>query len=171
MCDFHELIELFCCSVIKLCPTLCDPMDCSIPGSSVLHCLLESAQTHVHWVSDAIQPSRPLSSPSPPAFILTESILDLSFLPSNRQECPISPSLVRTVRTIHWSPLPLWNPVDPLTLTHRRFHLLSYYMGTTWDLMCWEKNGLENTRHSKTNLSVQGQVLSAGQPAQSGFEY
>ena len=46
-------------------PTLCDPMDCSMPGFPVLHHLPELAQTHIHWVSDAIQPSRPLSSPSP----------------------------------------------------------------------------------------------------------
>ena len=50
------------------CPTLCDPMDCSMSGSSVLHYLLKFAQIHVHWVGDAIQPSCPLSSPSPPAF-------------------------------------------------------------------------------------------------------
>ena len=54
-----------CCLVARLCPTLCDPMDCSIPGFPVLHCLQEFVQTHVHWVSDAIQPSDVLLSPSP----------------------------------------------------------------------------------------------------------
>ena len=49
------------------CPTLCDPMNCSTPGLPVLHQLPEFTQTHVHWVSDAIQPSHPLSFPSPPA--------------------------------------------------------------------------------------------------------
>ena len=54
-------------SVAQSCLTLCDPMDCSTPGLPV-HCqLLEFTQTHVHWVSNAIQPSHPLSSPSPPA--------------------------------------------------------------------------------------------------------
>ena len=48
-----------CCSVTKLCPTLCDPTDRNTPGFPVLHCLLEFAQTHVHWVGDAIQPSHP----------------------------------------------------------------------------------------------------------------
>ena len=43
-----------CCSVAKWCPTLCDPMDCSTPGSSVLHCLLEFAQIHSRWAGDAI---------------------------------------------------------------------------------------------------------------------
>ena len=50
-----------CCSVAKSCPTLFNPMDCSTLGFSVLHYLPEFAQTHVHWVSDAIQPSHSLS--------------------------------------------------------------------------------------------------------------
>ena len=54
-------------SVAHLCPTLWDPMDCSTPGLPVHHQLLEFIQTHVHQVSDAIQPSYPLSSPSLPA--------------------------------------------------------------------------------------------------------
>ena len=54
-------------SVSQLCPTLCDPMNCSAPGLPVHHQLPELTQTHVHWVGDAIQPSHPLSSPSPPA--------------------------------------------------------------------------------------------------------
>ena len=53
-------------SVAQLCPTLCDPMVCSMPGLPVYHPLPEFTQTHVHWVGDAIQPSYPLSSPSPP---------------------------------------------------------------------------------------------------------
>ena len=51
-----------CFSVAQICPTLCDPMDYSTPDSPVLHHLLEFAQSHVHWVSDATQPSHPLSS-------------------------------------------------------------------------------------------------------------
>ena len=54
-------------SVPQSCPTLCDPMNCSMPGLPVHHQLPESTQTHVHRVGDAIQPSHPLSSPSPPA--------------------------------------------------------------------------------------------------------
>ena len=57
-------------SAAQSCPTLWDPMDCSMPGFPVHHKLPELAQTHVHWVSDAIQPS-PLSSPSP-AFNLSQ---------------------------------------------------------------------------------------------------
>ena len=60
-----------CCSVAQSCLTLCDPMNYSLPGFLFLH-HLELAQNHVHWVSDAIQPSHPLSSPSPPAFNLSQ---------------------------------------------------------------------------------------------------
>ena len=59
-------------SVTHLCPTLCDLMDCSTPGLPVHHQLPELAQTHVHRVGDAIQPSHPLLSPSPPAFNLSQ---------------------------------------------------------------------------------------------------
>ena len=59
-------------SVSQLCPTLCDSMDCSTPGLPVHLQLPEFTETHVHWVSDAIQPSRPLLSPSPPAFNLSQ---------------------------------------------------------------------------------------------------
>ena len=54
-------------SVSQSCPTLCDPMNCSMPGLPVHHQLLEFTETHVHRVRDAIQPSHPLSSLSPPA--------------------------------------------------------------------------------------------------------
>ena len=59
-------------SVAQLCPTLCDPMNCSTPGLPVHHQLPESTETHVHCVDDAIQPSHPLSSPSPPALNLSQ---------------------------------------------------------------------------------------------------
>ena len=59
-------------SVTQLCPTLCDPMNCSTPGLHVHHQLWEFIQTHVHWVSDSIQLFYPLSSPSPHAFNLSQ---------------------------------------------------------------------------------------------------
>ena len=59
-------------SVAQSCPTLCHPIDCSTPSFPVHHKYPECAQTHVHWVTDAIQPSHPLSSPSPPAFNLSQ---------------------------------------------------------------------------------------------------
>ena len=60
------------CSVTQSCPTLCNPMNGSMPGFPVYHQLPELAQTHVHPIGDAIQPSHPLSSPSPPAFNLSQ---------------------------------------------------------------------------------------------------
>ena len=59
-------------SVAQSCLTLCDPMDCRTPGLPIHHQLPEFTQTHVHWVGVAIQPSHPLSSPSPPAFNLSQ---------------------------------------------------------------------------------------------------
>ena len=59
-------------SVAQSCLTLCGPMDCSMPGLPVHQQLPESTQTRVHWFRDAIQPSHPLSSPSPPAFNLSQ---------------------------------------------------------------------------------------------------
>ena len=59
-------------SVAQSCPTLCNLMNCSMPGLPVHHQLLESTQALVHWVGDAIQPSHPLSSPSPPALNLSQ---------------------------------------------------------------------------------------------------
>ena len=59
-------------SVVHSCPTLCEPMDCSTPDLSIHHQLPELVQTHVHQVSDAIQPSHPLLSPSPSAFKLSQ---------------------------------------------------------------------------------------------------
>ena len=66
MVDLQFIVPSFCyCSFTQLCLTLCNPMDCSTPGFPVFHHLLEFAQTHVHWVSDTIQRSCSLSSPSP----------------------------------------------------------------------------------------------------------
>ena len=71
-CRANSLPVSCYCSVAKLYPTLCDPMDRSMPGPPVHHQLPEFTQTHVHRVSDAIQPSHPLSSPSPPALNLSQ---------------------------------------------------------------------------------------------------
>ena len=79
--SFSFIKRLFCysslsaiqfSSVAESCPVFCDPMDCSMPGLPLHHQLLELTQTHVLWVDDPIQPSYPLSSPSPPAFNLSQ---------------------------------------------------------------------------------------------------
>ena len=68
---YDTIISINVCSSVQFiaqcCPTLCNPMNCSMPGLPVHHQHSEFTQTHVHRVSDAIQPSHPLSSPSPPA--------------------------------------------------------------------------------------------------------
>ena len=69
---FCPKLSCSCCSAAKSCLTLCDPMDCSRPGFPVLHCLPEFAQTHVDCIGDAIRPSHPLSSLSPPPFNLSQ---------------------------------------------------------------------------------------------------
>ena len=94
--DFrHDWSDLACIhtnsysSVFQLCPTLCNPIDCSIPGFPALHHLPELAQTQVHWVSDAIQPSHLLSSSSP-AFDFSQH--QGQFFPSVGQIIGVSPS-------------------------------------------------------------------------------
>ena len=67
-----KIYSLCCCSVAQSCLTLFNPMDWGMLGFPVLHHLPELAQTHVHWVSDAIQPSHPLSSLSPPALNISQ---------------------------------------------------------------------------------------------------
>ena len=62
-----NLLQIYCCSVAKLYLTLCNPMDYSTPSFPVLHYILKFAQTHVHWVYDAIQLFHSLLPPSPPA--------------------------------------------------------------------------------------------------------
>ena len=64
----NNIPEIWVSSVTQSCPTLCDPINCSMPGLLPIHHQLpEFTQTHVHWLGDAIQPFHPLSSPSPPA--------------------------------------------------------------------------------------------------------
>ena len=90
------------------CVQLCDPMDCSTPGLPVHHQLLEFTQTHVHWVNDAIQPSHPLSPPSPPAFNLSqhESFLVSWLFTSGGQSIGVSASAsVLPVNIQDWFPL------------------------------------------------------------------
>ena len=69
-CLNKQIIDQFT-SVALSCPTLCDPMDCSTPGFPVHHQCLELTQTHVHWVSDAMQPSLSLSSLSPNGYSIS----------------------------------------------------------------------------------------------------
>ena len=82
-------------SVAQSCPTLCDPVDSSTPGFPVYHQLLKLTQTHVHRIGDAIQPSHPLSSPSP-AFSLSQhqGLLVSQFFTSGGQSIEASASVL-----------------------------------------------------------------------------
>ena len=79
-------------SVTQLCLTLCNPMDCSMPGFPVHHQLPEFAQTLVHWVSDAIQPSHPLSSPPLPSVLPSIKDFSRQFFASGGQSTEASAS-------------------------------------------------------------------------------
>ena len=107
-----RLFSKGCCfSVAKSCPTFCDPMDCRMPGFLVLHCLPEFAQTHIHWVGNAIQPSHPLPSFSPFAFNLSQhqGLLQwVSSSPSGGQSIGASASAsVLPINIQDWFPLGL----------------------------------------------------------------
>ena len=98
--------------VTHSCPDLCDPMDCSTPGVPVHHQLPESAETHVHWVSDGVQPSHPLSSPSRPALNLSHNQGFFFFFQMSQlftwggQSVGVSASTsVPPMNTHDWSPL------------------------------------------------------------------
>ena len=80
----HFKSTICCCLVTELCPTLCDPTDCSTSGSSVLHYFPDFAQTNIHWASDAIQPSQPLLPPTPPALNLLHHQSLLQWVSSHR---------------------------------------------------------------------------------------
>ena len=95
-------------SVTQLCPTLCNSMNRSMPGLPVYHQLPEFTQTHVHWVGDAIHPSHPLSSPSPPALSLSQpGSFQMSHpFSSGGQSIRVSASTsVLPMNTQDWSPL------------------------------------------------------------------
>ena len=95
-------------SVAQSCPTLCDPMDCSMPGLPVQHQLPEFTKTHVHWVGDAIQPSLTLSSPSPLPSIFPSIRVMCQLFPSGGQSSGASASTsVLPINIQDWFPLGL----------------------------------------------------------------
>ena len=106
---YHTIRFSSVSSVAQSCPTLSNPMDCSMPGLPVHHQLPEFTQTHVQWVSDAIQPSHPLSSPSPPALNLSQhqgSFQMSQFFKSGGQRIRVSASAsVLPMNIQDWFPL------------------------------------------------------------------
>ena len=159
---------VYCCfSVTKSCPTLYHPMDCSTPGLPVLHYLLKFAQTHVHQVSDAIQPSHPLLFPSPPAFNLSQHQDLFQWIGSSHQVAKewsfsINPSneywgliffridwfdLFVLQRTLESSPAPPFESINSSTLSffiiqvsHLSVH--DFWRNHSFDNMdlCWQSD-------------------------------
>ena len=128
----------YCCSVPQSCPTLFDPMDCSTPGFPVHH-LPELAQTHVHWVSDAIQPFHPLTTRSPPAFNISRHLDHYSF----------TKIVVPSLSGKHCA---LW--LRSLPRVHQVLHILStdYVLKLqkcAWQNLHWESGWGETSRVSK----------------------
>ena len=115
-----KIFWAFCFSVSQACPSLRDPMGCSTSGFPVLHHLPELAQAHVHWVSDGIQPSHPLSPTSPPALHLSkhQGLFQWagSFLASGGQGTGASASESVLLMNIQgWFPLVLTNLISLLS--------------------------------------------------------
>ena len=112
-----EYIVVYLLSHVRL----CNPMNCSTPGFPVLHHLSEFAQTHVHWVCDAIQPSHPLLPPSPPALSLWQHHVLFEWVSSSHQVAQVLelelqlPASVLPVNIQGWFPLDLqvWSPCCP----------------------------------------------------------
>jgi len=144
-----------CCSVTQSCLILCDPMDCSTPGfwSFTISWSLLILNVHwvsVHWVSDAIQPSHPLSSPSPPAFSLSHTwnlqIRVTDMRKWHRERCP---------KAIMWAhPLSPW----PRARCTDRTRLC----GPCWDELLWSctsggavlTRANKETKHNRTKRST-----------------
>ena len=134
---FHRLFPFFVFSVqfnsvTQLCPTLCDPMNRSRPGLPVHHQLLVFTQTHVHWVGDAIQPSHPLSSPSPPALNLSQHQGPFQWVNSSHE----------VAKVLEFQPQP-----QSFQWTSR--NILNIWKFTAHVLL---KPGLENFEHYFTSL-------------------
>ena len=105
---FHS--HLIFSSVAQSCLTLCDLGDCCTPGFPVHHQLPEFTQTHVHWVGDAMQPSHPLSYPSPPVFNLAQhqDLFKCQFFASSGQSIGVSASAsILPMNIQDWFPLGL----------------------------------------------------------------
>ena len=118
-----------CCSVAKLCLTLCNLMNCSMPGFPIIHYLPEFAQTHVHWISDAIQSSHPLSPPFPLALNLSQH-QGLFF--SRKLALPIKwPKYwgleSSKVSSTYWSALFLWETKTLLEYVYSLIHSTNTY--------------------------------------------
>ena len=129
-CELYILLcVLCCCSDTKLCLTLCNPINCSMPGYSVLHCFLEFAQIRVHLTDDAIQPSHTFSS-CPQSFSASGSFPMSWLFTSGGQTIGTSPSASVLPMTIQG-----WNKYKPIL-----FQILFHYrllQDTEYSSLCY----------------------------------
>ena len=111
---YSRCYTTICCSVAKLFLTLCDFMDYSVPGSSVIHYLLEFVQIHLHCVSDVIQPSQPLLPPSSLAFIFSQHKDLFQSINSSHQVAEVLlPSISRLFHLSKLKPNWTYQPIIP----------------------------------------------------------
>ena len=121
-----DVISIQFSSVTQSCPTLCDPMNHSTPGLPVHHQLPEFTQIHVHWVSDALQPSHPLLSPSPPALNISQHQGLFKWVSPLHQVVQ-----VHRPKSHHfqlWLPLCFWERSYPLPLGGPTCHRLTGWL-------------------------------------------
>ena len=140
-----------CCLVTQLCPTLCDPMDCIAPGFPVLYCLWGIALTHVHWVSDVIQPSHPVtpSSSCPQSFPVSRSFPMSQLLPSSGQS--IGASALASVL-----------PVTRLSSVSSVQSLSRVWLfATPWIAACQASLSITNSRSSLKLMSIESVMPSS----------
>ena len=116
-----------CCSVAKLCATLWDPVDCSMPGFPVFHHLPDFAQVHTHWIGDGIQPS-PLSSSSPSAFNLSQHQGLFQWVSCSHQVASIFPKNIQC-----WFPLRLTGLISLLSKLSLEHHCIGEKLIAAWD--------------------------------------
>ena len=119
-------------SVVQSYPTLCDPIDCKTPSFSVHHQFQELAQTNVHQVSDAIQPSHPLLSPSSPAFNLSQHQGLFQWVSSSHQVAKVLEFQLQHVLTMNiqdWVPRMDW--LDLLAVQGTLKSLLQHHSSKT----------------------------------------
>ena len=112
--------------VTQLCPTLCDPINCSTPSFPVHHQLLELIQTHVHQVSDAIQLPHPLSSPSPPAFSCSSCPTLCDPMDCSRPGLPVQNQLPEPIQTHVHQVSDAIQPSHPLSSSSPAFNRSQY---------------------------------------------
>ena len=128
----------FSCSVAQSCPALCNPVDCSMPGFPILHYLPECAQTHVYWVSDAIQSSHPLSASSPALNLARHQGIFLSGATQNCSICNLRHRpyllLLRSIGLAGWNEGTC--PSSPYPGSSELFQTFIFHKSTFWRTFC-----------------------------------